>query len=158
MNPESTPGEGQPFPVGSAPDSWGVWFPDDPLQTPWTRFLDEIAEAGYEWVELGPFGYLPTDPQELKVELDKRGLRLSGGTVGGALHRPEELPAIRQSMLEVARLASALGAKHLVFLPSMYRDLKDGAPLEPAELNAEQWHSLVSGAEHLARVLLEETG
>ena len=158
MNPESTPGEGQPFPVGSAPDSWGVWFPDDPLQTPWTRFLDEIAEAGYEWVELGPFGYLPTDPQELKVELDKRGLRLSGGTVGGALHRPEELPAIRQSMLEVARLASALGAKHLVFLPSMYRDLKDGAPLEPAELNAEQWHSLVSGAEHLARVLFEETG
>ena len=32
--------------VGSAPDSWGVWFPDDPQQTPWHRFLDEVAEAG----------------------------------------------------------------------------------------------------------------
>ncbi|MFE0516944.1 2-keto-myo-inositol dehydratase, partial [Streptomyces sp. NPDC058964] len=21
--------------VGSAPDSWGVWFPDDPRQVPW---------------------------------------------------------------------------------------------------------------------------
>ena len=49
--------------IGSAPDSWGVWFGDDARQTPWHRFLDEIAEAGYEWMELGPFGYLPTDPR-----------------------------------------------------------------------------------------------
>ena len=40
--------------VGSAPDSWGVWFPDDPNQTPYTRFLDEVAASGYEWIELGP--------------------------------------------------------------------------------------------------------
>ncbi len=40
--------------LGSCPDSWGVWFPDDPAQTPWHRFLDELAEAGYTWVELGP--------------------------------------------------------------------------------------------------------
>ena len=26
--------------VGSAPDSWGVWFPDDPKQSPYPRFLD----------------------------------------------------------------------------------------------------------------------
>ncbi|MEU7137771.1 2-keto-myo-inositol dehydratase, partial [Streptomyces sp. NPDC046261] len=24
--------------VGSAPDSWGVWFADDPAQIPWERF------------------------------------------------------------------------------------------------------------------------
>ena len=48
--------------IGSAPDSWGVWFPSDPKQTPWERCLDEIAEAGYEWTELGPYGYMPTDP------------------------------------------------------------------------------------------------
>ena len=52
--------------VGSAPDSWGVWFPDDPQQTTWTRFLDEVRDAGYPWVELGPYGYLPTDPAQLK--------------------------------------------------------------------------------------------
>ncbi|MEN0103718.1 MAG: 2-keto-myo-inositol dehydratase, partial [Curtobacterium sp.] len=21
--------------IGTAPDSWGVWFPDDPKQVPW---------------------------------------------------------------------------------------------------------------------------
>ncbi|MDA8261899.1 MAG: TIM barrel protein [Actinomycetota bacterium] len=158
MNPDLERDETRAFPVGSAPDSWGVWFPDDPLQTPWPRFLDEVAAAEYDWIELGPFGYLPTDPRELQAELDKRGLRLSGGTVGGALHRPEELPAVRRSMLEVAALAGALGAKHLVFLPSMYRGLKDGAQLERADLDAEQWRALTNGAEHLAKVLLEETG
>ncbi|MET7318002.1 2-keto-myo-inositol dehydratase, partial [Streptomyces thermoviolaceus] len=73
--------------VGSAPDSWGVWFPDDPQQVPWHRFLDEVAEAGYSWIELGPYGYLPTDPARLTGELDKRNLRVSAGTVFTALHR-----------------------------------------------------------------------
>src|SRR5437762_7978010 len=55
--------------VGVAPDSWGIWFASDPLQTPWQRYLDEVAEAGYEYTELGPYGYLPTDPATLRGEL-----------------------------------------------------------------------------------------
>src|ERR671926_892464 len=66
--------------VGSAPDSWGVWFPDDSQQVPWQRFLDEVAEAGYEWIELGPYGYLPTDPARLRDEVGKRNLSVSAGT------------------------------------------------------------------------------
>ena len=75
--------------VGSAPDSWGVWFPDDPNQTPYTRFLDEVAASGYEWIELGPFGYLPTDPKQLSDELAARDLKLSAGTVFEHLHQSE---------------------------------------------------------------------
>ena len=153
------PGPAQPrFRVGSAPDSWGVWFADDPRQTPWPRFLDEIARAGYEWLELGPHGYLPADAGTLRGELEARGLSLAGGTVGGALHRRADLPAIQAQMLQVARLASSLGAGYVVFLPAMYRDLSDGRPLEPAELDAGQWRALTEGADHLARVLREETG
>ena len=29
--------------LGSCPDSWGVWYADDPRQTPWQRFLDELT-------------------------------------------------------------------------------------------------------------------
>ena len=67
-----------------------MWFPEDHQQTPWHRFLDELVAAGYEWLELGPFGYLPTDPDVLKAVIDRRGLKVSGGTVFGALHRPAE--------------------------------------------------------------------
>jgi len=64
-----------------------VWFPDDPQQTPYGRFLDEVAASGYEWIELGPFGYLPTDPKQLGDELAARNLKLSAGTVFEHLHR-----------------------------------------------------------------------
>src|SRR6185312_10444440 len=50
--------------IGTAPDSWGVWFPSDPEQVPAERFLAEVVEAGYEAIELGPYGYLPNDPNE----------------------------------------------------------------------------------------------
>ena len=33
--------------LGTAPDSWGVWFPSDPHQVGWQQYLDEIAQAGY---------------------------------------------------------------------------------------------------------------
>ena len=135
-----------------------MWFPDDPRQTPWTRFLDEIARAGYEWLELGPHGYLPPDAGMLGQELAARGLRVSGGTVGGPLHQRAALPAIQAQLIDVARLAGALGAGHVVFLPAMYRDLSDGRQLEPAELDADQWDALTDGAGHLARVLRDETG
>jgi inosose dehydratase len=135
-----------------------VWFPDDPRQTPWDRFLDEISRAGYEWVELGPYGYLPTDPETLRPELERRGLRLAAGTVGGALHRREELPAIEAETLAVARLAGALGAEHIVFLPAMYRDIRDGRQVDTPTLDDDRWQALVQGAEHLARALRDETG
>ena len=63
--------------VGTAPDNFGVWFPSEPRQMPWNRFLDEVKEAGYESIELGPVGYLPTDVPTLKHELDQRGLEFS---------------------------------------------------------------------------------
>ena len=62
----------KPAMLGSAPDSWGVWYADDPVQTPWRRFLDEVSQAGYTRIELGPYGYLPTDPSQLREELDNR--------------------------------------------------------------------------------------
>ena len=89
--------------VGSAPDSWGVWFPDDPNQTPYTRFLDEVAASGYEWIELGPFGYLPTDPKKLSDELASRNLKLSAGTVFEHLHQDNSWDAVWTQIEDVAQ-------------------------------------------------------
>ncbi|MEQ4724224.1 TIM barrel protein [Nonomuraea sp. B19D2] len=144
--------------LGTAPDSWGVWFPDDPNQVPWDRFLDEVAAAGYEWIELGPYGYLPTDPEQLRDELGRRGLQLSGGAVFSGLHRGRE--ALKEAIEECraeARLLTALGAKYLVSLPEGYTDL-DGNLTQPADLTPEQWKDLTSGMSELARVLRDESG
>src|SRR6266567_1928108 len=99
--------------LGSCPDSWGVWFADDPLQTPWDRFLDELAEVGYQYLELGPYGYLPTDPKQLQDEVAKRSLTVAGGTVAGfsGLHKPEQFGSVLAEARRVAELTAAMGAK-----------------------------------------------
>jgi inosose dehydratase len=117
--------------VGSAPDSWGVWFADDPQQTPWERFLDEVAAAGYTRIELGPYGYLPTDPSVLKEELDKRGLTMTAGTIFEHLHRPDSWDSTWRDVSKAAELTAAMGAKHLVVIPSMWRDGVTGEITEP---------------------------
>ena len=145
--------------LGTAPDSWGVWFPDDPKQVPWHVFLDEAAAAGYTAVELGPFGYLPTHPERLRDELGRRGLELTGATAGTALHRGRDaLDSALAECRRVAALLAAMGAPHLITLPAMYTDLHTGALLEPAELTPALWSALGTGHGELGRVLLDEFG
>ncbi|HTF49874.1 MAG TPA: sugar phosphate isomerase/epimerase, partial [Pseudonocardia sp.] len=142
--------------LGTAPDSWGVWFPDNPAQVPWDRFLDEAARAGYEWIELGPYGYLPTDPAQLRDELDRRGLKLSGGAVFAGLHHgPDALKQAVEDCRTEARLLTALGARHLVLLPEGYTEL-DGSLNQPVDLTPEQWRDLTTGMDTLARTLHNE--
>ncbi len=142
--------------LGSCPDSWGVWFADDPKQIPWKRFLDELAGVGYEWLELGPYGYLPIDPQQLKDELGSRGLKVAGGTMHGlsGLHRPSEFDAIVAQTRKVAELTAAVDAKHLIFVPVPgYRDDATGAYLEPAELTEDEWRTMIDSTNELGRII-----
>ena len=147
--------------LGSCPDSWGVWFADDPRQPPWQRFLDELAGVGYEWLELGPYGDLPTDPARLRDELDRRGLTVAGGTMHGesGLHRRGDWPAIEAKTRKVAELTAAVGGRHLVFVPVPgYRDDTTGAYLEPAELTGEEWTTMVRAADELGRIVAGDYG
>ncbi|MBR7828826.1 TIM barrel protein [Actinospica sp. MGRD01-02] len=145
--------------IGSAPDSWGVWFPDHPRQTPWERFLDEVAEAGYHWIELGPYGYLPTDPERLRDELGKRDLELSAGTVFTGFHKgQDEWQRAWDQAVRVAGLASAMGAEHIVVIPDLWRSDETGEALEARTLTDEQWDRLAAGHDRLGKALLEEFG
>lgn len=145
--------------IGTAPDSWGVWFPDDPGQVPWERFLDEVVASGYEWIELGPYGYLPTDPHQLEDELGTRGLKLSAGTVFTGFHKGEdEWKRAWDQALDVAGLASKLGAEHLVVIPDLWRSDATSEVLEPRTLSDEQWAKLGAGHDRLGKALLEEFG
>ncbi|MFI7384672.1 sugar phosphate isomerase/epimerase family protein [Streptomyces sp. NPDC049813] len=145
--------------IGSAPDSWGVWFPDDPRQIPWQRFLDEVAEAGYEWIELGPYGYLPSDPRVLAEETGRRGLRVSAGTVFTGLHHgPAVWERTWDHVAAIAALTRDMGARHLVVIPSFWRDDKTGEVIEGSTLSAEQWRHLAAGTERLAREVGERYG
>ncbi|KUL27447.1 TIM barrel protein [Actinoplanes awajinensis] len=145
--------------LGSCPDSWGVWYADDPRQTPWPRFLDELVTAGYHWLELGPYGYLPTDPARLADELAARGLRCAAGTVGGVGGPHKDFPAVLAETRRVAGLTRAAGGRDVVFVPVPgYRDDATGGYREAAELSTDQWRDLLANTTTLGRMLAEEYG
>ena len=145
--------------IGTAPDSWGVWFPDDPGQVPWQRFLDEVVQAGYHWIELGPYGYLPTDPSQLQDELGSRGLQLSAGTVFTGFHKgADQWQRAWDQALAVAGLTAQLGADQLVVIPDLWRSDATSAVLEPRTLTDPQWQQLAAGHDRLGKALWEEFG
>ena len=148
----------KPALIGTAPDSWGVWFPDDPQQTTWERFLDEAAAAGYTRIELGPFGFLPTDPLRLRDELDKRGLTLTAGTIFEHLHRPDSWESTWADVSASASLTAAMGAKHLVVIPAFWRDERTGEVLEEPSLTDEQWPQYAQQIDRLGKAVREEFG
>jgi inosose dehydratase len=145
--------------LGTAPDSWGVWMPSgDPLQTPWERYLDEVREAGYRYSELGPFGYLPTDPGIVRDEYARRGLTLTGGTVFVALHKgPDALAKAKIDCDAEMAVLDVSGARHVVILPESYTDL-DGELIASPTLTDDEWDSLTTGMSELGRYLVDEHG
>jgi inosose dehydratase len=104
--------------IANAPVSWGImevegWSPP----FPYTTFLDQLQAAGYTGTELGPYGYLPTDPQVLRAELDRRSLTLASAFVPLRLKDPQlDLAPVRQ----VAQLLQALHARYLVLADALW--------------------------------------
>ena len=130
--------------AGTAPDSWGVWFPSDERQTPWQRFLDEVALAEYDTIELGPFGYLPTDPRRLADELAGRSLRVAGGTLSGDFDAPGGWEEMRSRTSAVCDLLEALDAHYVVLLDQGY------ANGGPRELEKSGWQCVRENLHRLA--------
>ena len=145
--------------LGTAPDSWGIWFASDPHQVTWDVYLNEIARVGYVYTELGPQGFMPQDPEQLKDELAQRGLQVCGGTVFAGLHQGAD--ALDKAIADFgreAKLLAAVGAEYLVHLPEQYTDMRTGEATEAGDIDPEQWKNLVTGTDQLAKVIYEEHG
>jgi len=107
---------------------------------------------------LGPYGYLPTDPKQLSDELAARNLKLSAGTVFEHLHQDNSWDAVWKQIEDVAKLTAAVGGKHVVVIPEMWRDPATGEVLEDRNLTTEQWRKKTEGMNDLGRAMFEKYG
>jgi inosose dehydratase len=144
--------------VGTAPDSWGVWFPSDERQTPWERCLDEMAEAGYAWTELGPYGYLPTDPDTLRAALATRHLGITGATVIATLEDPDGWPEVERQVLGGGALAHALGGEFVVLIDDPYTNLFTGEQIAPKRLDDAGWRRFIATTHRAADIARDRFG
>lgn len=125
---------------------------------PYSEVLDEMATAGYEGTELGPYGYLPTEPERLRAELSARGLELVSAFVPMPLAEPERHEAAFHEALRVAELLARSGARLIVLADEMTK-----ARIEPAGkvveardgLTDRQWDAAIRTLERTARACRE---
>lgn len=144
--------------IGSAPDSWGVWFPSDPKQIPWQRYLDEVVSAGYEWTELGPYGYLPGNLNILRDELQKRGLKVSASFIMANLEDPQGWPEIERQLMGAGEMLAALEARLLVLIDDTYSDLFTGKLRAAPTLDEDAWKRLIESTQRVATIACERFG
>jgi inosose dehydratase len=78
--------------------------------------MSQIAEAGFHYSELGPYGFYPSDPVRLAQELNQRHLTVIAGFIFQPLHEP----LMRKQILKIAdqtcTLLARVGARHLVVI------------------------------------------
>ncbi|WP_090592819.1 TIM barrel protein [Auraticoccus monumenti] len=144
--------------IGACPDQWGVWFPSDPQQIDPMTCLDEMAEAGFEVLETGPFGYFPTDPEVLARETAARGLTVVAGTGWGILHKEEAWAETERTFRAIGATHAALGAEFVVHLPPLFRDDKTWELTDERTLSPSAWRLYVENANRLGRIMKEDYG
>lgn len=130
--------------IGTAPTSWGVWFPESEKQISWEKCMDEMAEAGYSGIELGPWGYFPKEYNKLKDALGKRNLELVATTLMDDLtsdSTTNEMISLLDKMAAVQ--VQFESAKYVVLIDACYTDLLTGELIRPQYLNDAEWEKFV---------------
>ena len=101
--------------IAGAPITWGVCeVPGWGLQLESALVLQEIASAGLTATELGPRGFLATEPSAIRAQLASHGLTLVAGFVPAVLHCASVLDAQLQLVEESACTLAGAGAEVLV--------------------------------------------
>jgi inosose dehydratase len=131
--------------IAGAPISWGVCeVPGWGHQLHPDRVLAEMRDVGLSATELGPEGFLPSDPDELVTLLDSYGLSCVGTFVPVLLHDAEHDP-----LPEIAGPLDALlacGAQVLVLAAATGTSGYDSRPT----LDDSQWVMLLANLDRLA--------
>jgi inosose dehydratase len=150
--------------VANAPCSWGVIENVAGEIGGYARVLDEMAATGYAGTELGDWGFLPVDTDELRAVLAARSLALVASfstpwLQDRARHRRGADDAVRIGR----QLAAVGGPCALVVLGNdPYGDPVRGAMagrITAAQgLDADGWRVFADGASDLARRVRDETG
>ena len=131
--------------VANAPCSWGVIENIAGERGGYEQVLNEMAETGYTGAELGDWGFMPTDPDELRNELAARNLKLLASWVSVFLHDADRHAESEADAVRAARLLAAVGGpdNFIVLGNDPYSDpmrTKNAGRIKPEhEMNEAQW-------------------
>lgn len=152
--------------VGNAPCSWGTLEFEEAKgeKIPYDQMLDELAETGYTGTELGDWGYMPSDPIQLRAALQSRGLTMLGAFVPVMLKESGSHAAGVSRALKTARLLASVAETPTPFLVLADENGTDPRRTQLAGrigkqdgLNASEWKVFAAGADMVAQRVYDET-
>lgn len=148
--------------IANAPVSWGIFeFEGAAQKYTYQQVMDQIVSTGYTGMELGPWGFLPTDPDVLRSELQSRGLSLLSAFVPCNFADAAALDAAEEHALKVGRFLASLNAVCVVLaddngkVPEL---VKNAGRRGGSALSNDQWDTYAAGVNRVARKLFDETG
>ncbi|MEM9950327.1 MAG: TIM barrel protein [Chloroflexota bacterium] len=150
--------------VANAPCSWGVIENISKGNSDYGRVLDEMIATGYIGTELGDWGFMPTEPTQLREELSKRDLQLLASWVTVYLHDESKHQMSADDCVRTAKLLSAVGGEDtfIVLGNDPYRDpvrnLNAGRITPEMGMTDSQWDTFAKGAEYVAQRVMDEAG
>jgi len=144
--------------VGTASVNWGFDPLYDWVVTPsFDRMLDEMVESGYEGTEISY--HFPTDVEQLRANLDQRGLRAAATFHEVNLRDPDQHDGEIARVIQVVERLQALGSDALILsdhtserrLRVAGRVASDGSD----GLSDGQWQALAGGLNRIGALLRE---
>lgn len=150
--------------IANAPCSWGVIEGIEGDRGNYVRVIDEMRETGYAGTELGDWGFMPTDPDELRAELDARGLTLVGSWVSVNLDDAAKHEASADDAVRTGRQLARVGGPEAVVVlgndpyGNLHRTKIAGRVTPGDTMTEEQWQVFAAGANHVARRVMDEAG
>jgi inosose dehydratase len=157
------------FKLACAPCCWGVDDPQNPYLPDWRLVLKEAGIAGYRGLELGPYGYLPLNPDTVQLELDRNNLYIVAGTIFDNLVDPANLPNLQKQARDICRILNGLKkapavegqknpAPYLVLIDWGHdeRDYAAGHADRAPLLSTDQWRKMTDHIHRLAEIAQTE--
>jgi inosose dehydratase len=142
MTADTTPSVA--YKIAGAPISWGVCeVPGWGYQLASERVLREMREVGLTATELGPDGFLPSEPAAMAKVLSRHGLRAVGGFTPALLHVAGHDP-----VPEVDRILDGYVAAEAGVLVLSAVTGAEGYDTRPA-LDDDGWVTLLSNLDRL---------
>ena len=143
--------------IGTNPDAFGIWSPEDQRRFPASDWLDAVAATGYRSVELGPMGYLGPHGRHIRNELRRHHLELTAGYLSRLTPDHKDRATALRRLREAARITADAGGRFILAIAAFYRDASD-TPTGPRTFTDLDWNNFVALIEDVARIASNEFG
>ncbi|MDH6019278.1 TIM barrel protein [Vibrio splendidus] len=138
--------------IACAPCCWGVESATNVHNPSWNTVILESKVAGYQGIELGPFGYMPLEGEFVNTVTKESGLVICAGTLFEPLSSLEHKEDILSRTHDLCSMLKRIGSNKLVVIDCVndVRSACAGLSDEAPRLDSQLWDTMMQTIRDIA--------